>query len=109
MTKKIYQIDTEIIPNRLIYNKKSFNICEIDSDCIIERYFVYTIDDKIEKVTLESDHPNCDPDTGIFCIPDRLYNKEINSEMLDLIEKMFETFNLDNCYISLWNKFKYTN
>lgn len=107
MTKTVYKIEKQIIPNRLIYNKKSFNIVEINSDCVIENYFVHTIDDKIEKVILESEHPNCDPETGIFCLPERLYNKKISSKKLDLIEKMFETFNVDNCYQSLWHKFKY--
>ena len=109
MKELIYQIDKEIIPNCLIYNRKFFNIFEINSDCIIRRYFVYTVDDKIKKVILESNHPNCDPTTGVFCIPNRLYNKKLTNEILDFIEKIFKTFNVDNCYRTLWNKFKYNN
>jgi len=105
----IYTIKEKIVPNKMIYNMKQFDIYDLDLDYIVEKYFVHTLNEKIKKVELVSFHPNCDPNSNIFCIPKHINNIEINYESLTVLENIFRTFNLDNCYYAPWKKFKYVN
>jgi len=81
----------------------------VDPYYIIKHYFVYTFDQKIKNVELESFHPNCDPESKMFCLPKNMIGKKIDYKTLKKLEDVFRIFNLDDCYYAPWRKFIYNN
>ena len=124
--------DVKIIPERLILQNSLWKIFTIKEKYIIKEYrIILDNKNKLDKVFLiNSKHPNCNPRTNEFCIPNGIKNnpihfKEICSnlitneirnfdcnyikkgepiqfeELCNILEKMFKTFNLDSCYFGL--------
>jgi len=94
-----YTVKANVIPNRVFYKGQSKQITEISERCVITRYKVDILDNKIKKVFLkDAKHPNADPRTGEFCLPLHLKDMKYSDESLDKIEKTMETFNLLSCY-----------
>jgi hypothetical protein len=95
------------VPQKLIFNKQIHNITNIDKKFITKDYKIKTVNGKIDTVTLNNPHPNADPRTGEFCIPNLLREWEINETSLNFIRSMICCFNLDDCYFTPWDELEY--
>lgn len=98
----------KIIPSRIIYKNKMYSIETIKDDYIVDKYKI-KLDDKnrIIKLFVDADHPNSEPSVDEFCLSDGIENKHISYDLLDTIEEMLETYNLNHSYFSIWNHLTY--
>ena len=103
----IYYCKEMIFPDKLIYDHSFYKIKVTDPDYVINGFQVYTEENKIQKIKLNCSHPNCNPNTKEFCIPDCVKNLEINEESLKTIISMLKLFNFDNSYYQPWISFDY--
>jgi len=104
----IAEIKEEIVPNRLIYKKRSYVIKRVANKFKIKGIKIYfTQSGKLEKVIINGEHPNSNPETGEFCLPENLIFREADSMVLPTIESVLRTFNLDDCYFQPWEDFSY--
>ena len=108
----IKTVKKKIIPEKLITNKEFYKIKITDNTYIVEEFIVH-IDNKtkkIEKIRItKGRHPNCDPKTKDFCIPEFLKEKEFNSESLDIIINVIKLFYFDSSYEKPWYSFQINN
>ena len=93
-----------IVPKRIIYDrKKVIQISDIEKNYIITKVIVLTDGrNRIKEIKLKQKHPNCDPETNIFCIPDYLRNVVLDKNIFKIITILISTYNLDNCYFTPW-------
>ena len=96
-----------IVPRKLIFQNKMFEILKINSDYHIRGYTIKTCDDFIEEVIISGKHPNANPRTDEFCIPNFLRKYKITEESLKMINNILYCFNLDDCYFTPWNDITY--
>ena len=101
------RINDIFVPQRMIYNNKLYNIKRVAERYIIKGYRVDLIDGKIFNIIIDGVHPNADPNTNDFCIPDSLYDKEFDKEAQYIIENMLRTFNIDACYFTPWGEIEF--
>jgi hypothetical protein len=105
MLKEI-EVETSILPNKAFYQKRSREIVGLNSKCVIRKYKVVVDDNKIQKVLLNTKHPNCHPKTKEFCLPKSIIGKEFNRGNRKIIETILRQYNLDDCYYKNWADFK---
>jgi len=103
----IKKINKKIIPNKIIYNGKIYNIIKLNEKFIIKYYFVEINDENklIKNIILDSKHPNCD--NRIFCLPKYLTNLKFDKTSQNLIENLLSVFNANNSYFSPWKYIEY--
>ena len=89
-----------ITPTRIIQNKKVFEITHIDELYHLDGFEISTEKEKILNVRLFGFHPNCDPDTDIFCLPDFKKGIEFNQSSLNMIITNIKTYYLDSSYFN---------
>lgn len=88
------------------YKKK---ITEIDESLVVRNVRIFVNDGHIESVKFSQEHPNRDPKTGLFCLPDYLEGVEYNPEYKETIIKLIEKYHVDSCYVVPWSRFKIEN
>ena len=92
----------------IIYSGKAWKIIQINDKYVIRDFYIETDSyNKIINIVLNDPHPNCDPETNLFCIPNNLYKIEFNETSLNLIENMIQIYHLDSCYFTPWNYIKW--
>lgn len=105
MIKKINKI---ISPDILIVNSKSRKIKIINKSYIIEQFEIHLNqkDNRIKKIYItKGEHPNCDPLTNEFCMPEYFKYLELNDNVLDKIINMLKIFNFESAYTRPWDSF----
>lgn len=105
--EKIYYYKETISPDKLIYDSNFYNIEITDFNYIINGFHIYTKKNKIQNIKLNCSHPNCNPKTKEFCIPDFIKDLEVTKESIQIIINMLKLFNFDNSYYQPWIAFKY--
>jgi hypothetical protein len=98
--RKTHIFINQIIPNRVIMNKCAYTITHIDEQYYLDGFEVSTENDKVMNVRVFGFHPNCDPDTDNFCLPDFKKGVFLTSEYLNLILTNIQTYYLDNCFFN---------
>lgn len=98
--RKTHIFINQIIPNRVIMNKNVFKITYLDEQYHLDGFEVSTENDKVMNVRVFGFHPNCDPNTDNFCLPDFKTGVFFTSDYLKLILTNIETYYLDNCYFN---------
>ena len=104
-----HSFNTTIVPNRVIVNSEFYKIDIIDPELIIKQVDIYTFNKtkKINKIFIKQGiHPNANPHTGEFCIPDYIKKMEVNGDSLKIIENMITLFNFRSSYFQPWSGFK---
>lgn len=74
---------------------------------MITNYKIYIVDGRIDKVIIDSKHPNADPDTGEFCLDEQIKKQEYNNNLRKFIEMVMCNFYLDDCYFKPWLDFSW--
>jgi len=101
-------LEEPIVPDKMFFEGKKYIISDVSKDFVTRSYCLY-IDDKgrVQKLSLSNKHPNCDPVTGLFCLP-RFVKQEVFSDKIkSMIHCWLGTFNLENCYYMPWGQCKY--
>ena len=91
-------VETIIKPRRMIYRGKPHKINSSDDMFTINKYKIYVTKNKVYKIAIDAKHPNYDHSKKEFCLPSCIKGKNISDKLIQLIEDVLETFNLDNCY-----------
>lgn len=109
MSQIIKASKKEIIPNKLICNNSLYDITLNSDKYIIKRIVIVTNENnKISRIMiLDGDgiHPNCDPESKEFCLPDSIKGMEFNDNTLEVIENTIKIFNFDSAFFQPWNDF----
>lgn len=106
MTKKI---QTLIYPERLICNKKSYDIQINNNKFIIKEYEIITNNEGTIKDIriLDGLHPNCNPSNNYFCLPSFIKKLKVTEETIFIIENMFKVFNFNSAFYLPWESIEY--
>ena len=107
MSGKIIKVEKIIIPTKAIYKKRVKEIKKVDSSFVVKGYNIHLKNKKIDKVTIDSKHPNCNPENNELCIPDFVKNINLDKTVIIVIENLLQTFNLDSCYYIPWMHFRF--
>jgi len=102
--KELYKIThmyiQKIIPDRVVINKAAYEITHIDEWYHLDGFEVITENDKVHLVRIFGYHPNSDPDTDNFCLPDFKKGVYFTMEYLNMIVTNIKTYYLDNCFFN---------
>ena len=102
--KDLYKIThmyiQKIIPDRVVINKAAYEITHIDAWYHLDGFEVITENDKVHLVRIFGYHPNSDPDTDNFCLPDFKKGVYFTMEYLSMIFTTIKTYYLDNCFFN---------
>jgi len=103
------RVKTKLIPNRLIFKKGVKTITDVHPKFIVNEYIIeYGEGNLLSRVLLvDAHHPNCNPKTKEFCLPDNLKCKESDPSLIPIIESLIRTFNFESSYYQPWNEFEY--
>jgi len=100
-------IPRTIIPTRIIDRAGDdvglWKITKLAPDYIIKGYEITIENGKLIKVTFDAKHPNRDPDTSEYCIPEVLKRTVAGVEIIPQLELCMRTYQLENCYFLPWN------
>ena len=102
-----HTIPRTIIPTRIIDRAGSkvglWKITKLSPDYIIKGYEITLDEGKLVKVTFDAKHPNRDPDTGEYCIPQVLQDTADGLDIIPHLELCLRTYQLENCYFLPWD------
>jgi len=103
-----YLFRRKIIPDKLICISNFYKIILIDSEYIINKFEVYVDETRrVKKILIvNGKHPNCDPETNIFCLPDSIKDRIINVDLINIIVETLKIFNYNSSYYQDWGAFK---
>lgn len=104
---EIIKVNDTIVPRRIIYNNKLYEIIRIhDSSLIIRGYTIYLNNGNLNGVTISGKHPNCD-NSGNFCLPRNMREIPFSDQIFSTIKTLLLTYNLNDCYFSPWSGVDY--
>jgi hypothetical protein len=109
MSIKTITIEKKITPRIAIYKRDAFDILEVDPEFMINKYEITLKESKVVSLKLFALHPNCNPDTGEFCLGPDIIENQANEYLLEkVIPYTLSVYNLDSCYFRPKNgKVKY--
>lgn len=96
--KKTHIFINQTIPNRVIRDKNVHEITYLDEMFHLDGFEISTENDKVMNVRVFGFHPNCDPNTDNFCLPDFKKGVLLTDKYLKLILTNIQTYYLDNCF-----------
>lgn len=102
-------IEKTIVPSIIFQDKKVYSIKSVPDNFVIKKFtIIVDSSNKILEVLLhDSKHPNCNPETGVFCLPKPIRNSFLDEQALEFLEYSLSIYNLDNCYFSVWRYLKW--
>jgi len=90
----------KIIPDRVIMYKNAYEITHIDPRYHLDGFEVSTENDRVINIRIFGFHPNSDPQTDNFCLPDFKIGVYFTAEYLSMILTNIKTYYLDNCFFN---------
>ncbi len=102
----VYEYSNEIVPDYIIDSKnKKTKIKKIPNNFKIKNTRIFTKDNKIYSIRIDTMHPNADVLDGNFCLPNWVYGKDI--ELFDLIkDNVLKFYNIKNPHFHILNTIK---
>jgi len=107
MDLKKVEVRRAIAPQKIVHNGEVFEILKYPKKYFIKGYKVTLIDGKLDNVHIHGEHPNAEPRTGKFCIPNALRKKTFDQYSRLMLETIISQYNLNNCYFTPWNEIHY--
>jgi hypothetical protein len=101
------EIRRPIGPKKIVHNGDVYKIIKYPKKYFIRGYRLTLINGKIDNVHINGEHPNAQPGTGKFCIPNDLRKIDYNDNTRNLLETILSQYNLNNCYFTPWNEIHY--
>lgn len=93
-----YIYEGQIIPNRVIQNRNVYEITRLDPQYYINGFMVTTENGFVHLITLFGYHPNRNPDTNLYCLPDYKKGVLYNESYFERLLTNIKTWYLDDCY-----------
>lgn len=88
----------KIKPNRVIKDKNVYEITYIDPIFIMSGFVVMTENRYIQNILLFGFHPNRDPNTSLYCLPERKKQVDFTKQYFKLLLMNLKTYYLDDCF-----------
>jgi hypothetical protein len=90
----------KIIPTTIIKDKNAYEITHIDESLYLEGFAIttYTEENIITCINLFGEHPNNDPNTNTYCLPDHKKGMKLDESFLSLLATNFQTYYYDSAY-----------
>lgn len=98
--QEYYIYEGQIMPTTMIQKHEAYEITEIHTFFIMQGFCVSTENDLVMHVSLFGPHPNRDPDTGLFCLPQEKLNVKFSPEYFNKLLTTLKTYYLDNAYFT---------
>src|SRR4030042_6750232 len=93
----------KIIPDKIIYEGSIHEITKLDKSLWINGFEIYLDENRnIEKVVIDGEHPNADPDTNVLCLTNEIIGKTFEEVGFPMIFSLISTYNLTHCYFRPW-------
>lgn len=92
--------ELKIIPCRAYDGLDVYRISNIPYYYIINRIRICTIHNKIMIVYLDTIHPNANPISLKYCLPEIMIESYLNESSLYLLKNFIERYNLHSCYFT---------
>ena len=87
-----------IKPNRVIKDKNVYEIIYVDPIFIMSGFVVMTENRYIQNILLFGFHPNRDPNTSLYCLPERKKQVDFTEQYFKLLLTNLKTYYLDDCF-----------
>ena len=87
-----------ITPDTMIRSRKAYEIKNLHPLLIIRGFIVFTENQLVKNIMVMGIHPNVEPDTKMFCLPDHKLNKKFTERYFTQFMKILKTYYLDDCY-----------
>jgi hypothetical protein len=99
-------VEEKIVPKIMNYQNKIYDILYVDPKLVIKNFKINLERFKLHSLILSNPHPNCNPNTKIFCLPPDLLGKKIE-DVRNILNYLISVYNMDSCYFSPWGLIKY--
>jgi len=98
LIEKIHLYEGQIIPNRMIKDKQVYEITKLHPQFFINGFIVITEQEFVTNIVLFGYHPNRDPDTHLYCLPDYKKGVKYDQKYFDMLLTNIKTYYLDDCF-----------
>ena len=98
LVEKAYIYEGQITPNRVVKGRSAYEITYVDPQYIINGFCVITQNDMVHSITIFGFHPNRDPDTNLYCMPDYKKGVKYDNVYYERLLTNIRTYYLDNCF-----------
>ena len=98
LVEKSYIYEGQVIPNRMIKEKNVYEIVYLHPMFYINGFLVITENDMVKTITLFGYHPNRDPKTNLYCLPDYKKGVKYNEIYFERLLTNIKTYYLDDCF-----------
>lgn len=98
LVEKCYLYEGQIIPNRMVKDKNVFEITYLNPMFYINGFLVMTENDMVRTITLFGYHPNRDPKTNLYCLPDYKKGVKYDQVYFERLLTNIKTYYLDDCF-----------
>jgi hypothetical protein len=90
----------KIIPNTVIKNKNAYEIEFLDESLIIDGFSIttFTKEKIIACINVFGEHPNVNPNTTAFCLPEHKKAMKLDEETLFIIMTNLRSYYYDHAY-----------
>lgn len=95
----------QITPDTMIQNREAYEITEIHHFLIIKGLSVHLENNKVKRVEIYGIHPNKDPETNLYCLPNHKLNVEFTDEYVRKLVRNIKIYYLDNCFFQPPSKY----
>jgi hypothetical protein len=103
----VVKINMKIIPDKIIFNRKIYEIKNVDKSLQIDGFEIYLDKEKnVEKIVLNGQHPNANPKTKILCLSEEIIGKQFEEKLVPTIYSFISLYNLDHCFFRPLEKFE---
>jgi hypothetical protein len=95
--------EVNIYPSKVRIYGKLYSVEPRSEEVKIKKITLY-LDraNRLTKVVVDTKvHPNCDPRTKEFCLPEEVKKLEYNETLVKLVGSLLSVWNLDNCFAKL--------
>lgn len=98
LVEKTYIYEGQIIPNRIIKDKNVFEITNLNPQFFINGFTVTTENDLVSFITLFGYHPNKNPKTNLYCLPDHKKGVKFDEIYFERLLTNIRTWYLNDCF-----------
>lgn len=88
----------QIIPDTIIKGKEAYKIKTIHNLLILNGFCIMTENGNVRYIQLFGIHPNKDPNTGVYCLPDHKINEKFTEDYFNRLVRAIQIYYLDNAY-----------
>ncbi len=104
-TQESYIYKGQITPDTMIKEKEAYEITMIHPLLIINGLCITVENGRVLYVNLFGIHPNKDPNTGAFCLPEYKLKVNFTEKYFHNLIKTIKTYYLDNSFITPPSKY----